>query len=93
MLRDLMPIVGRAVVLSAFIAAPAMGQIPAPSDPEAVLSDVYTGKSYSPYAGRGFPSQPYWGDTHVHTGLSLDAASSAPGWVRETRTDSLAARS
>jgi hypothetical protein len=44
-----------------------------PSDPEAVLSNAYTGKSYSPYANRGFPSQPYWGDTHLHTGLSLDA--------------------
>jgi len=56
-----------------FVLGPAMGQLPPPSDPEAVLSDVYTGKSYSPYAGRGFPSRPYWGDTHLHTGLSLDA--------------------
>jgi hypothetical protein len=29
--------------------------------------------SYSPYAGRGFPTQVYWGDTHVHTDNSLDA--------------------
>ena len=28
---------------------------------------------YSPYAGRGFPTQVYWGDTHVHTDNSLDA--------------------
>ena len=27
----------------------------------------------SPYAGRGFPTQVYWGDTHVHTNNSLDA--------------------
>jgi hypothetical protein len=38
-----------------------------------VLSDAYTGKSYSPYAQRGFPSNVYWGDTHLHTGLSMDA--------------------
>jgi hypothetical protein len=29
--------------------------------------------SYSPYAGRNFPTQVYWGDTHVHTDNSLDA--------------------
>jgi hypothetical protein len=28
---------------------------------------------YSPYAGRNFPTQVYWGDTHLHTNLSLDA--------------------
>ena len=28
---------------------------------------------YSPYAGRNFPTQVYWGDTHLHTGLSGDA--------------------
>ena len=35
--------------------------------------DLYPGKSYSPYVKRKFPSQVYWGDTHLHTGLSLDA--------------------
>ena len=29
--------------------------------------------SYSPYAGRNFPTEVYWGDTHVHTNNSLDA--------------------
>ena len=37
------------------------------------LSDLYPGKAYSPYAKRGFPSQVFWGDTHLHTGLSPDA--------------------
>ncbi len=37
------------------------------------LSSAYKGKSYSPYAGRSFPSRPLWGDSHLHTGLSLDA--------------------
>ena len=27
-------------------------------------------RSYSPYAGRAFPTRVYWGDTHVHTSLS-----------------------
>jgi len=28
---------------------------------------------YSPYAGKNYPSQVLWGDTHLHTNLSLDA--------------------
>jgi hypothetical protein len=37
------------------------------------LNNLYPGKAYSPYADRNFPDQVYWGDTHLHTGLSMDA--------------------
>jgi len=37
------------------------------------LSNAYTGKVYSPYAKRGFPERPLWGDSHLHTALSMDA--------------------
>jgi hypothetical protein len=37
------------------------------------LSGLYPGEVYSPYAQRRFPSRPLWGDTHLHTGLSVDA--------------------
>ena len=52
------------------IANPAVAQI-TPSKES--LSDVYPGKAYSPYAQRSFPDQVYWGDTHLHTALSVDA--------------------
>ena len=38
-----------------------------------LLEGLYPGKTFSPYAQRTFPSNVYWGDTHLHTGLSLDA--------------------
>ena len=28
---------------------------------------------YSPYAGRNFPTRPFFGDTHLHTAFSFDA--------------------
>ncbi len=28
---------------------------------------------YSPYAGRNYPTRPYFGDTHLHTSFSMDA--------------------
>jgi hypothetical protein len=30
-------------------------------------------RPYSPYADRKFPSRPFFGDTHLHTGFSMDA--------------------
>ena len=28
---------------------------------------------YSPYAGRNYPTRPFFGDTHLHTSFSMDA--------------------
>ena len=39
---------------------------------EAIKSGIAK-PNYSPYAGRNFPTQVYWGDTHVHTNNSIDA--------------------
>ena len=37
------------------------------------MSDAFKPPSYSPYAGRNFPTKLLWGDTHLHTNLSPDA--------------------
>lgn len=34
---------------------------------------VCAGESYSPYAGDAHPARVYWGDTHLHTNMSVDA--------------------
>ncbi len=49
----------------ALLATPALAQMPAPPDGKKGLSSAYTGKTYSPYAGRTFPSRPLWGDTQT----------------------------
>jgi hypothetical protein len=69
----------RAIVFSSLVlgslatSVPATAQIPPPENPEAMLSEEYTGKSFSPYADRDFPTVPLWGDSHLHTGNSFDA--------------------
>jgi len=54
------------------LALPALASDIGSPSPE-VIKGLYPGKAYSPYAQRSFPSRVYWGETHLHTGLSLDA--------------------
>ena len=54
------------------LAVPSLAQDIGHPEPE-VIESLYPGKAYSPYAQRSFPSNLYWGETHLHTGLSLDA--------------------
>jgi hypothetical protein len=35
--------------------------------------DKLATKQFSPYAGRNFPTRVFWGDTHLHTAVSVDA--------------------
>ncbi len=53
-------------------AAPASAQDAGTPTAE-LLSEAYSGKVYSPYAQRSFPERPLWGDSHLHTNLSMDA--------------------
>lgn len=43
--------------------------VPSPEAAEGTFAE----RPFSPYANRNFPERPLWGDTHLHTGLSLDA--------------------
>ena len=56
-----------------------LGLAGAPSAQDAVSPEGLSGppgRPYSPYADRAYPMNVYFGDTHVHTGLSADAGGS-----------------
>lgn len=61
-----------AALLTAFVAPLTLAQDPVPSN-DALESAYPKQKNYSPYAGRNFPTQVFWGETHLHTGMSMDA--------------------
>jgi len=63
---------GLAVALSGSIIAQEADPVGLTPSPDEVRSGLKK-PSYSPYAGRNFPTRVYWGDTHVHTNNSLDA--------------------
>lgn len=58
-------------ILTVACALPAVAQLPPPTDD---ADEAFPKREiYSPYAGRNFPSQVFFGDTHLHTGMSMDA--------------------
>ncbi len=62
------------VLLGITLASPVWAQLAVPPDPAEALEGTFPAqKHYSPYAGRNFPTQVFWGDTHLHTGMSMDA--------------------
>jgi len=66
-------------VLTGLLSGPLLAQEggynPGLSAPDAEkTAAVYPNKPiYSPYAGRNYPTRPLFGDTHLHTGMSMDA--------------------
>ncbi len=60
------------IITLAMTAGQALAQAPAPD--RETLRDAWPAQTrFSPYAGRNFPGQVYWGDTHLHTSMSFDA--------------------
>ena len=57
------------VILFLVLALPGLAQV-LPTNREDV---AFAEPDYSPYVGRSYPSQVFWGDTHLHTALSTDA--------------------
>jgi hypothetical protein len=72
-MRIFAPKVLLTVAALAAVVIPAQAQVPLPENASEVLSGAYSGSSYSPYAGRTTAIQPFWGDTHLHTDISMDA--------------------
>jgi hypothetical protein len=62
-----------AAVLLAAAAIPAGGQDAGEGDKARLEAAHKRPPAYSPYAGRDFPTRPFFGDTHLHTSFSMDA--------------------
>ncbi len=59
------------ICVFAVFAGSAFAQEPPPE--AASLEKAYEQDRFSPYANRSFPSRVFWGDTHLHTSISMDA--------------------
>lgn len=57
---------------AALLSATALGSDPLPSG-EPMLAAYPTAQGCSSCAKRNFPADVYWGDIHVHMGMSMDA--------------------
>ncbi len=69
------PIRDAAFVLAACAAATAARAQQAGNDEGMTKDDVahLAAKQFSPYAGRNYPTRVFFGDTHLHTAISVDA--------------------
>src|ERR1035441_5392602 len=59
--------------MPAFAADPAVNTYIGTLDQETAEKAFPAKPPYSPYAGRNFPTRPFFGDTHLHTSFSMDA--------------------
>jgi hypothetical protein len=57
--------------LTLVVNSPSFAQDSVPT--EDGVASVHAKQEFSPYAGRSFPTRVLWGDTHLHTAVSVDA--------------------
>jgi hypothetical protein len=70
-MRTPLSVLFHVILLWLIVSSAALAQLPPPTEDAA---DAFPAqKHFSPYAGRNFPSHVYWGETHLHTGMSMDA--------------------
>ena len=65
-----------AAAAAAAVAVPVLAQVQTDVgtlDKEQAAKVFPSKPPYSPYAGRDFPTRPFFGDTHLHTSFSMDA--------------------
>jgi hypothetical protein len=65
-----------AAAAAAAVAVPVLAQVQTDVgtlDKEQAAKGFPSKPPYSPYAGRDFPTRPFFGDTHTHTSFSMDA--------------------
>jgi hypothetical protein len=65
-----------AAAAAAAVAVPVLAQVQTDVgtlDKEEAAKGFPSIPPYSPYAGRDFPTRPFFGDTHLHTSFSMDA--------------------
>jgi hypothetical protein len=67
------PVCGLLVVTAIALSATAARAQDAGEPTEAKVATAFPPPPYSPYAGRDYPTRPYFGDTHLHTSFSMDA--------------------
>jgi hypothetical protein len=66
-------LIGVLMLSAAFALQPFTAQDAGTIDRQKIGSSFPAKPPYSPYANRGFPTRPLFGDTHLHTSFSLDA--------------------
>jgi hypothetical protein len=67
-------LVAAAAAAAVALAAPLSAEQDVEAPSKDLAAQLYQKPGYSPYAGRSFPTRVFWGDTHLHTALSLDGA-------------------